>query len=496
MRKPVYLACITLFGIIACNSITYSITRDTNKIIDLKPVETDMKFQFVLTMSSVRHGTEGVFGLYTGDYPDPNYIEINTMYNPSGTVKLDVNIQNEVAHMSCGMPSIGTPSTYIIHIANNVASFTKDGTICEAPHTFCNDIRVFGTKLNLLGWVPGSEGFWDGTVTNFEMIASASTVPSAVLAYEFCDSAPLSEYNQYISGGTKYTLQKGLSSAKTKNDKLILEGDSFVYTMENLQFNLKSHSLEAYVKPINLWASGGGVAGIDSRFTDNTPESGHCTIQNTVFESIVYNEMNDGQWFAGSDYFRRTKTRIANVAAVQRNDLWIHIIISFDVVANTITIYTNGKQYGDVYSPSGPMLGSGSKPIGPSGNWRYLIGARTFINNPGRAGNQFQGEIDFSRLYDVPLNAAQVSVLYDRAKATTLPTATTVTHKYYDIPNDGGFISFEISHSILMIIGGMFGLVLVSSIYIMCYVNYCNKTQNGHHKYSKVTYVDNDSETV
>eukprot|EP01084_Bolivina_argentea_P061312 112051_1 len=329
-------------------------------------------------------------------------------------------------------------------------------------------------------WIGTTQPIYQGDIARIENIVietsgncDAITTPEAILAYEFNDPNPLGES---ISGFKKYDLETG-GSAATTDGKLILKNQAYVYTKDKLDFNLNSHSLEAYVRPSNLFSVGGGVAGISTWANKG------------MFESIVYNEHQNGLWFAGSEWFSRTKLPMTGPNVEPESCVnWEHMVITYDVENMLITMYKNGVQYGDAYRPSNPMLGSPTNPIKSTDNWKYLIGPRG-LGDMGSERNQFLGEIDFSRLYNVVLTEQQVSSLYKKAQKSAPILNGPNIHGQQWGNNDIHIIISPQTMTMLI------GLVIIVSVLVICCFYYGQNHNVMAKGYGKVKHFDTDSET-
>eukprot|EP01083_Nonionella_stella_P079912 219368_1 len=147
----------------------------------------------------------------------------------------------------------------------------------------------------------------------------------------------------------KMTLLRG---AKITSEGLQCSG-GYGETAGNIPaYGTISHTLEARVKLTGV-AWGVSPVALDSDYNPTTGAYRH-----RQFDAIVNNEnSNDNKWIAGSDYFRRTKKPMTGngVVAESLNE-WIHIMISYNVEHNLVTIYRNGEQYGDSYRPAGGFM--------------------------------------------------------------------------------------------------------------------------------------------
>eukprot|EP01083_Nonionella_stella_P298432 1012951_1 len=162
-----------------------------------------------------------------------------------------------------------------------------------------------------------------------------------------------------ISGYANYAIEL-MDTAEITSEGLNCNG-GYARTVGNIPSALfggsgsQPHSLEAKFKLTTLSQAGTSPLALDSAY--NTAGGyGH-----DQFDAIVYNELyNNGQYFAGSEYFSRTKPKLAmtgdGVVSETLIDESIHVVITYDPDQNLVTIYRNGEQYGDAYTPSGGFM--------------------------------------------------------------------------------------------------------------------------------------------
>ena len=110
-----------------------------------------------------------------------------------------------------------------------------------------------------------------------------------------------------------------------------------------------------------------------------------------TFDAIVLGERQLGKWIAGSDYFHRTRDLVAPVESAGPGDL-IHLAIVYDVEGG-ITLYRQGRPYGERYIPQGDKSNLQTYPTGGS---HILIGRRCTAMPYGF----LNGAVEEARLYD------------------------------------------------------------------------------------------------
>eukprot|EP01083_Nonionella_stella_P134243 408483_1 len=176
------------------------------------------------------------------------------------------------------------------------------------------------------------------------------------------------------------------------------------------QYGTISHTLEARVKLTGV-AWGVSPVALDSDYNPTTGAYRH-----RQFDAIVNNEnANDNKWIAGSDYFRRTKKPMTGngVVAESLNE-WIHIMISYNVEHNLVTIYRNGEQYGDSYRPAGGFMNINEQV-------RALACVRA--SKPTFNTASLIGTIAYARIHKGAKTPADV-------RPPTTPTSGTILHKW------------------------------------------------------------------
>lgn len=212
--------------------------------------------------------------------------------------------------------------------------------------------------------------------------ASPIVPPEPIAHWEFDGDArdAIGELHGDLRGG-----------ARIENGQLVLPGGEAHMLTAPLGFDLEAKTLEAWVRlsgapTTGLDQRGGGVIGVQSR-------------DGNVFDTIVYGERVPRRWTAGSNFFVRTKD-ISDSAAdeTEATQRPVHVAITY-ASDGTITLYRNGRAYGDPYPTSGVQKFAA---VGA----QVVFGVR---HSPPGMGKMLIGAIDRARLYDRALTAAEVA---------------------------------------------------------------------------------------
>eukprot|EP01084_Bolivina_argentea_P088170 159209_1 len=176
-------------------------------------------------------------------------------------------------------------------------------------------------------------------------VSSISKI-SPILLYEFINGS----FDETISGhNPKYTLTQGSdSNAYIGNNVLHCNGDNdHLYTKNNLDFNIKSYSLEIKTKIVNHtnWYNI-GIISIDSDYVGNNNTCGefdqHISYQHSKYTSIVYNEYNEHKWYPQSTNSINNNWDLKANGISKAGIHWIHLVFTYNVDNNTVKMYTNG----------------------------------------------------------------------------------------------------------------------------------------------------------
>jgi hypothetical protein len=117
------------------------------------------------------------------------------------------------------------------------------------------------------------------------------------------------------------------------------------------------------------------------------------------FDAIVFGEIDQGKWMAGSDFFRRTQhDQAAFPAETADSKTLIQVAIVYE--DNEIRVYRNGELY------SRHQI---DNPQAFKQNSMVLIGLR-YVGGMGDIGF-FAGTVEEARVYDVALDAATIASL-------------------------------------------------------------------------------------
>jgi len=155
-------------------------------------------------------------------------------------------------------------------------------------------------------------------------------------------------------------------------------------------------TLVAWVAPANLTQRSAGVLTQDNM-------AGH-------FDAIMFAELAEGKWMAGSDWYRRTE-RNQKDWPVETADAKTFVQMAITYKGKQITIYRNGKQYARYVTEGAPLA------FGVSGV--VVMGRHT----ADPRSKYFAGEIDDSRIYDVALSVAQIAALKPNKPSDPKPWA-------------------------------------------------------------------------
>ena len=206
--------------------------------------------------------------------------------------------------------------------------------------------------------------------------SDAAYGPNPVAAWKFDD-------NFEDSVGKLHA--KAYKGATLKNNALLLNGDGYAATGQ-LDRNLTTKTLEAWVQLSTLDQSGGGVITVQSR-------------DGVVFDSIVFAEQETKQWLAGSDSFARTEPLGGESEEVASEEV-VHVAITY-AEDGTIRFYRNGKPYGRETKKSGlyTFLSKESQ---------IVFGMRHGKVGQDDKGRKLAGQIFEARLYDRALSAEEV----------------------------------------------------------------------------------------
>ncbi|MBM3887809.1 MAG: DUF1080 domain-containing protein, partial [Verrucomicrobia bacterium] len=158
---------------------------------------------------------------------------------------------------------------------------------------------------------------------------------------------------------------------------------------------LADKTLVAWVAPANLTQKGGSVLTIDDR--------------QSHFDGIVFGELAEARWMAGSDFYRRTEKK-QNAWPAETADANTFVQVAIVYRGKEVTVYRDGKEYSRHTIRQAQTFGPDSVVvIGP----RHLQGMR----------DCFAGAVDDARIYDRPLSAAQIAALKPNVESEPKPWA-------------------------------------------------------------------------
>ena len=160
---------------------------------------------------------------------------------------------------------------------------------------------------------------------------------------------------------------------------------------------LEDKTLVAWVSPANLTQQGGSVLTLIDKAEH--------------FDAIVFGEVAQGKWMAGSDFFRRTHQDQAGWP-IERADTNTLLQIAICYRGSQVTLYRSGKEYATY-----PM--GAAQPFGEDAV--VLFGLR-YIGSMGEIGF-FAGVIEDARIYDKALTAEQIRALVANKPSDPKPLA-------------------------------------------------------------------------
>lgn len=187
------------------------------------------------------------------------------------------------------------------------------------------------------------------------------------------------------AGGLDASLRE---SARRLPTGLVVDGKTGYAVSAPLEQDLSEKTLEAWVRLDRLDQKGGGVIGVMN-------EDG------TVFDAIVFAELEPRRWMAGSDGFTRTKS----FEAEEENDAqarMIHLAITYSADGEVVG-YRDGRPLGKPFKTLAP-------PVFRAGGARVVFGMRHGLA-PG--GNRMlAGTIERARLYARALTPQEVELSF------------------------------------------------------------------------------------
>ncbi|MEM7146729.1 MAG: DUF1553 domain-containing protein [Verrucomicrobiota bacterium] len=173
-------------------------------------------------------------------------------------------------------------------------------------------------------------------------------------------------------------------AARVEDGALVLDGKGSYVSTAPLGVNLDAKTLEAWVQLEGLDQAGGGVMSVQD-------------LEGKVFDAIVFAEGNPRRWVPGSNNHQRTRKLDGPVEkSGGREAVQVVIVYGED---GTVTVYRNGKRYGEPYASQGP-----AKFLAEKG--QVLFGNRHGLTGSGN--RLLTGRVYEARLYDRALGAEEV----------------------------------------------------------------------------------------
>ena len=200
--------------------------------------------------------------------------------------------------------------------------------------------------------------------------------------FEPVDLRPIAawEFNGDLKSSAGSFLLKKYGQVNFK-DGLVEIGPNSYLQSSHLSFELRAKTLEVWFFLKNLDQKGGGIMGIQG--------------PGDFFDTIVLGERMPRHWISGSNGFSRTNDFVGSKPEDSVNQM-IHLTMTYQP-NGTITLYRNGKVYGQPYK----------KPLAifPKGKTSVIFGLRHL---PKGGNKHLVASIDKARLYDRALNVKEV----------------------------------------------------------------------------------------
>lgn len=154
-------------------------------------------------------------------------------------------------------------------------------------------------------------------------------------------------------------------------------------------------TLVVWVTPADLTHRGGSALTIQS---------------GDQFDGIIFGELQEGKWMAGSDFYKRTE-RIQDKYAPETADSKTMVQMAIVYKGDEILIYRNGESYASYRAKNIDLLS-------PENNIA-VFGLR----HVGAAGGRISGAIEDARIYSKALTADEVNLLQPNKKSRIEPYA-------------------------------------------------------------------------
>jgi hypothetical protein len=173
-------------------------------------------------------------------------------------------------------------------------------------------------------------------------------------------------------------------SAVVKEGRLHLPGEGAFFKTAPLPRDLREKTLEAWVALTDLDQGGGAAMALQNK-------------DGSVFDAIVFGELQPGQWTAGSNGFTRTR-EIGGPREDSPPGVMIHLAVAYRG-DGSIALFRNGKPYGRPYQPGTPLQ------TFTAGDAHVVLGLRhTGGNRPWLTGS-----IQQAALYDRALDEREIA---------------------------------------------------------------------------------------
>ncbi len=195
---------------------------------------------------------------------------------------------------------------------------------------------------------------------------------------------PLARWTFEGEPQNKYGAMHGelVGGASISNGRLVLKGNGQYLRTKPLAQDVREKTLEAWLYLPTLKQGAGSAITLEAA-------------NGSTFDAIVFAERQANKWVAGSNSFVRTRDLTAPLEESKPADL-IHLAIVY-AVDNTITVYRNGKQYGEAYK-------QGELHTYLAGDARVLLGLR----HTGVGNGSLQAEIQAAALYSRSLTPKEI----------------------------------------------------------------------------------------
>ncbi len=187
-----------------------------------------------------------------------------------------------------------------------------------------------------------------------------------------------------VQSGSQLTLKSG---AKIEDGALVLDGQSFALSSPIAE-KIHEKTLEAWVQLDGLGQKGGGVVTLQD-------------LDGNQFDSIVFAELGERQWLAGSNNHRRTLSFDGSMED-SGNGEPTHLAITF-AADGTIVGYRNGVQYGHPIKKTGAIAFDANRS-------RIAIGIRH--GNQTSQGRMLRGRVFDVRLHDRALSENEIAASF------------------------------------------------------------------------------------